>query len=77
MNAFVSAWAIQRKGNAFASTVNRANTKLFQQNGEAMPKGNPGKQQAEPEERIYKYIEEINKDPVVYHWTYKMDETFI
>jgi len=55
----------------------RANTKLFRQNGKAMPKGNPGKQQAEPEERIYKYIEEINADPVVYHWTYKMDETFI
>lgn len=28
----------------------------------------------ELEERIYKYIEEINEDPVVYHWTYKMDE---
>ena len=24
--------------------------------------------------RIYQYFEEINKDPVVYHWTYKMDE---
>ena len=27
----------------------------------------------ELEERIYKYIEEINADPVVYHWTYKME----
>lgn len=24
--------------------------------------------------RIYQYFEEINADPVVYHWTYKMDE---
>lgn len=28
----------------------------------------------ELENRIYKYIEEINESPVVYHWTYKMDE---
>lgn len=27
--------------------------------------------------RIYQYFEEINKDPVVYHWTYKMDEISI
>ena len=25
-------------------------------------------------ERIYRYFDEINADPVVYHWTYKMDE---
>lgn len=25
-------------------------------------------------ERIYRYFDEINEDPVVYHWTYKMDE---
>lgn len=31
----------------------------------------------ELEERIYKYIEEINEDPVVYHWTYKMDEVSV
>ena len=24
--------------------------------------------------RIYQYFEEINKEPVVYHWRYKMDE---
>ena len=28
----------------------------------------------ELEERIYQYIAEINECPVVYHWTYKMDE---
>jgi hypothetical protein len=31
----------------------------------------------ELEERIYKYIEEINADPVVYHWTYKMEEVSV
>lgn len=25
-------------------------------------------------ERIYRYFDEINADPIVYHWTYKMDE---
>lgn len=25
-------------------------------------------------ERIYKYINEVNEVPVVYHWKYKMDE---
>lgn len=25
-------------------------------------------------ERIYKYFDEVNADPVVYHWTYKLDE---
>ena len=25
-------------------------------------------------ERIYKYIDEINECPVVYHWKYKLDE---
>lgn len=31
----------------------------------------------ELEDRIYKYIEEINENPVVYHWTYKMDEVTV
>ena len=25
-------------------------------------------------ERIYKYFDEVNADPVVYHWKYKLDE---
>lgn len=25
-------------------------------------------------ERIYRYFDEINAEPVVYHWKYKMDE---
>ena len=28
----------------------------------------------ELEERIYKYFDEVNREPVVYHWKYKMDE---
>ena len=24
--------------------------------------------------RIYRYFDEINSEPIVYHWTYKMDE---
>ena len=31
----------------------------------------------ELEERIYQYIVEANEHPVVYHWTYKMDEVEI
>ena len=25
-------------------------------------------------ERIYRYFDEVNAEPVVYHWKYKMDE---
>ena len=25
-------------------------------------------------DRIYQYFDEINKEPVVYHWKYKMDD---
>ena len=28
----------------------------------------------ELKERIYQYFEEVNREPVVYHWSYKMDE---
>ena len=24
--------------------------------------------------RIYKYFDEVNEDPVVYHWKYKLEE---
>ena len=32
------------------------------------------KSRQELEDRIYQYFREVNKDPVVYHWTYKLDE---
>ena len=25
-------------------------------------------------DRIYQYFDEVNKEPVIYHWKYKMDE---
>lgn len=30
--------------------------------------------QEELQKRLYKYFEEINADPVVYHWTWKLEE---
>lgn len=39
-----------------------------------MLKGIRVKSKEELSERIYKYFDEVNQDPVVYHWTYKMDE---
>ncbi len=32
------------------------------------------KSKEELADRIYLYFEEVNREPVVYHWTYKMDE---
>lgn len=32
------------------------------------------KSKEELAERIYLYFDEIDADPVVYHWTYKLDE---
>lgn len=31
-------------------------------------------QEGELVERIYKYFDEVNVDPVVYHWKYKLEE---
>ena len=39
-----------------------------------MLKGIRVSSQEELEERIYRYFDEINDDPVVFRWTYKMDE---
>ena len=32
------------------------------------------KSKKELEERIYRYFEEINEEPVVYHWKYHLDD---
>ncbi|HJH48766.1 hypothetical protein, partial [Merdimonas faecis] len=37
-------------------------------------KGIRVKTKSELVERIYKYFEEINDTPVVYHWKYRLDE---
>ena len=34
---------------------------------------NPCEKQEKLEDRIYRYFDEINKEPVPYKWTYKMD----
>ena len=39
-----------------------------------MLKGIRVKSKEELADRIYLYFEEVNREPVVYHWTYKMDE---
>lgn len=39
-----------------------------------MLKGIRVKTKDELDERIYKYFEEANEEPVVYHWKYKLDE---
>ena len=39
-----------------------------------MLKGIRVESKEELERRIYLYFDEINREPVVYHWSYKMDE---
>ena len=47
---------------------------FFSKMTKQMLRGIRVKSKQELEERIYKYFEEVNADPVVYHWTYKLDE---
>lgn len=47
---------------------------FFSKMTKQMLKGIRVKSKEELTERIYRYFDEINSDPVVYHWTYKMDE---
>ena len=42
-----------------------------------MLKGIRVKSKEELERRIYLYFEEVNREPVVYHWTYKMDDVSV
>ena len=39
-----------------------------------MLKGNRVKSKQEIEKRIYMYIDDLNAEPIIYHWTYKIDE---
>ena len=39
-----------------------------------MVRGIRVKSKKELSERIYKYFDEVNADPVVFHWKYKMDD---
>ena len=50
---------------------------FFSKMTKQMLKGIRVKSKEELMERIYLYFEEVNRDPVVFHWTYKMDEISI
>lgn len=47
---------------------------FFSKMTKQMLRGIRVKSKEELERRIYLYFEEVNREPVVYHWTYKMDE---
>ena len=47
---------------------------FFSKMTKQMLKGIRVKSKEELAERIYLYFDEVNADPVVYHWTYKLDE---
>lgn len=47
---------------------------FFSKMTKQMLKGIRVNSKAELSQRIYQYFDEINADPIVYHWTYKMDE---
>lgn len=47
---------------------------FFSKMTKQMLKGIRVKSRQELEDRIYQYFDEINKEPVVFHWTYKLDE---
>lgn len=47
---------------------------FFSKMTKQMLKGIRVQSKEELSERIYRYFDEINAEPVVYHWTYKMDE---
>ena len=47
---------------------------FFSKMTKQMLKGMRVKSKQELADRIYQYFDEINKEPVVFHWTYKLDE---
>ena len=47
---------------------------FFSKMTKQMLKGIRVETKEELERRIYLYFDEINREPVVYHWSYKMDE---
>jgi len=47
---------------------------FFSKMTKQMLKGIRVKSKQELEKRIYMYFDEVNAEPVVYHWTYRMDE---
>ena len=47
---------------------------FFSKMTKQMLKGIRVETKEELEHRIYLYFDEVNREPVVYHWSYKMDE---
>ena len=47
---------------------------FFSKMTKQMLKGIRVESKEELERRIYLYFDEVNREPVVYHWSYKMDE---
>ena len=47
---------------------------FFSKMTKQMLKGIRVESKAELERRIYQYFDEVNEEPVVYHWTYKLDD---
>ena len=47
---------------------------FFSKMTKQMLKGIRVNSKEELSERIYRYFDEINAEPIVYHWKYKMDE---
>lgn len=47
---------------------------FFSKMTKQMLRGIRVKSKKELEDRIYLYFEEVNQEPVVYHWTYKLDD---
>ena len=47
---------------------------FFSKMTKQMLKGIRVNSKTELSQRIYRYFDEINADPIVYHWTYKMDD---
>lgn len=51
------------------------NRKFFSKMTKQMLKGIRGTSKEELANRIYLYFDEVTREPVIYRWTYKMEET--
>ena len=64
--------SLSKKRTIQAQVVDRARILLYKAEGMTFEEIVNTKQ--ELADRIYKYFDEVNREPVVYHWKYKMDE---
>ena len=47
---------------------------FFDKMSKLVPKGIWVNYKKELSDRIYKYFDEFNRESIIYHWTYKLDE---